>query len=173
MSRLLPLRGCARPSLSLSLSLSRLFFLKCRGHSLSSCGCYAGDLGAAYADANCMLHCSGYCLSCWLCCPLGIHACLGCKHRMAVRKANGITGTAVSGGMAKLRHVFLPRPLALCPSHHLASLRCGTSSATGAAAAARSSKKSANSTRTGEKHQTNKIGRENSISSSLFGLCVF
>jgi len=59
------------------------------------CACYEGDVAAAYNNANCLLFGFGYCLACWLCCPLGIHACMGCQTRMAIRRANGITGTPV------------------------------------------------------------------------------
>lgn len=59
------------------------------------CGCYEGDLGAAYDDANCCWKGCTYCLSCMLCCPFGVHACIGCWTRKAIRKRNGIVGTMV------------------------------------------------------------------------------
>mmetsp|Transcript_82611 Transcript_82611/g.165090 ORF Transcript_82611/g.165090 Transcript_82611/m.165090 type:complete len:442 (-) Transcript_82611:134-1459(-) len=59
------------------------------------CCCYEGDVAAAYNEGNCCMWGLWYCISCWFCCPCGIHAFLGCQSRMAIRKTNQITGTPV------------------------------------------------------------------------------
>ena len=55
--------------------------------------CNQGNLAAAYSKQLCPVYCCMYCVSCWLCCPLGVHACIGCWTRYANRRKNQITGT--------------------------------------------------------------------------------